>query len=71
MKDTEYYHLKQRQRLALIVAMIEELNHEYFYMELIKEFDERFDDGRTYKLLADNLLFHYEDIIKSNLIDLS
>ena len=51
--------------------MIEVLNHEYFYMEILKEFDERYDDGHTNALLGHNLLVHYEETIKSNLIDLS
>ena len=40
-------------------------------MEILKEFDERYDDGRTNELLANNLLVHYEETIKGNLIDLS
>ena len=71
IKDPHYFCLSISQRLTLIVCLIEILNHEYFYVEMIREFDERMNESKLNELLGNNLVLHYETVIKSNMIDLS
>ena len=71
MKDCEYFGLNQAHRLALIASCLYNINHEYVYIEILREFNQTRVELNRDKVFADSLMNHYAEIVKKNLICLT